>query len=219
MNTKRIIYFDCFSGISGDMILGALVDSGVNLKIIRKQLEGLGINGYKLLSRRVTRNGISGTKINVVLVRESLKKSNHSRSFTEIKNLIKKSKLPDKVKSDSIEIFHRIGQAEAKIHRTTINKIHFHEVGSIDSIIDIVGGALGMYLLNADQVFSSALNVGEGTVKCEHGILPVPAPATLILLKDIPCYSSGIKKELTTPTGAALISYYAEEETDRDTSI
>ena len=115
------------------------------------------------------------------------------------------------MKSDSIDIFHRIGKAESKIHRTTINKIHFHEVGAIDSIIDIVGGALGMNLLNVDRVYSSSLNTGEGTVKCEHGTLPVPAPATLMLLKNIPCYSSGIKKELTTPTGAALIGHFTDE--------
>ena len=107
--------------------------------------------------------------------------------------------MPKKVKSDSIKIFHRIGKAEAQVHRTTLNKIHFHEVGCIDSIVDIVGGALGMSILNVHKIYSSPLNTGEGMVKCDHGTLPVPAPATLKLLKGIPCYSDGTKKELTTP--------------------
>jgi len=209
MNKKRVLFFDCFSGISGDMILGALVDLGVNLDSIRKGLEGLNVKGYAIKSRKVKRNGITGTKIDIVLKPSSRK--HDQRSFKDIKNLLDKSKLPKKVKSDSIEIFHRIGKAEAQVHSTTLNKIHFHELGCIDSIVDIVGGTLGMSLLKTHKVFSSPLNTGEGTVKCEHGTLPVPAPATLKLLKGIPCYSNGIKKELTTPTGAALIGYFAEE--------
>lgn len=211
MPGKRTVYFDCFSGISGDMFLGALVDLGVELKGIRKGLASLGIKGYKITSRRVKRNGIDGTKVDVVMDRSSKKHYHHSRSYTDIKKIIESSTLPEQVKLDSIEIFLRIGKAEAKVHRTTLNKIHFHEVGAVDSIVDIVGGALGMSLLNADRVYSSALNTGEGMVKCAHGTFPVPAPATLRLLHGIPCYSNGIKKELTTPTGAALIGYYAEE--------
>ena len=211
MNKKRVIYFDCFSGISGDMILGSLVDLGVDIQTIREGLEGLCVQDYKLKSRRVKRNGISATKVNVVLEHSSKKKHHHSRSFTDIRNLIKKSQLPEKVKSDSIEIFHTIGKIEAQIHRTTLNKIHFHELGSIDSIVDITGGVLGLSLLNVDSIYSSPLNTGEGVVKCEHGMLPVPAPATLKLLRGIPCYSNGTKKELTTPTGAAMIRHFAEE--------
>jgi len=209
MSKKRVLYFDCFSGISGDMILGALVDLGVDLESIRKGLKGLGVRGYTIKSRQVKRNGITATKVNVVSGISSRK--NHKRSFRDIKNLLNNSQLPKKVKSDSIEIFHRIGKAEAQIHRTTLNKIHFHEVGSIDSIIDIVGGALGISMMNPHRIYSSPLNTGEGIVKCEHGTLPVPAPATLKLLKGIPCYSNGTKKELTTPTGAALIGYFADQ--------
>lgn len=211
MGGQRTVYFDCFSGVSGDMVLGALVDLGVDLKAIRKGLAGLGVKGYKLTSRRVTRSGIAGTKVDVVVDRSSRKHPHHSRSFTDIKKLIENSNLPEVVKSDSIEIFRRIGKAEAEVHRTTLNKIHFHEVGAVDSIVDIVGGALGMNLLNADRIYSSPLNTGEGMVKCAHGTLPVPAPATLKLLQGIPCYSNGIKKELTTPTGAALMGYFADE--------
>ena len=211
MSEKRAIYFDCFSGISGDMILGALVDLGVSLKIIRNELRGLDVKGYKLISRRVKRNGISGTKVDVVLDR-SLKNKNHPhRSFTDIRTIIKKSRLSDNVKKDSIEVFHRIGKAEAQIHGTLLNKIHFHEVGSVDSIVDIIGGVLGIHLLNIDIAYSSPLNTGEGMVKCAHGMLPVPSPATLKLLKGIPCYSDGTKNELTTPTGAALVGYFSEE--------
>lgn len=210
MSIKRALYFDCYSGISGDMILGALVDLGVDLNIIRKELKGLGIQGYKLTSKRVDRSGLSGIKVDVTLNNSKIG-LRKSRSFTDIKLLLEKSRLPKKVKSDAIEVFRLIGKAEAHIHRTSINKIHFHEVGSIDSIVDIVGSALGLNMLNVQNIFSSSLNTGEGMVKCEHGTLPVPAPATLKLLKGIPCYSNGIKKELTTPTGAAIIGYFAEE--------
>ena len=210
MSDKRVIYFDCFSGISGDMILGALVNLGTDIKKIRNHLKSLNLKGFKLNTRQVKRNGLIGTKINVVLNNTS-QKSHHARSFNDIKSLIEKSDLPKTVQFNSIAIFLRIGKVEAKVHGTTINKIHFHEVGAIDSIVDIVGGSLAMDLLDADLVVSSPINTGEGIVKCDHGILPVPAPATLELLKGIPCYSSGVEKELTTPTGAAFIRHFAEK--------
>ena len=210
MSSKRVIYFDCFSGISGDMILGALVSLGGDIKEIQNCFKSLNLKGCKLHSRQVKRNGFIGTKVNVVLNHTS-QKSHHARSFKDIKSLIEKSDLPKIVKFNSIAIFRRIGKVEAKVHGTTINRIHFHEVGAIDSIIDIVGGSLAMNLLDADLIVSSPINTGEGVVKCDHGILPVPAPATLELLKGIPCYSSGVEKELTTPTGAAFIGYFAEK--------
>lgn len=210
MSDKRVIYFDCFSGISGDMILGALVNLGTDIKKIRNHLKSLNLKSFKLNTRQVKRNGLIGTKINVVLNNTS-QKSHHARSFNDIKSLIEKSDLPKTVQFNSIAIFRRIGKVEAKVHGTTINKIHFHEVGAIDSIVDIVGGSLAMDLLDADLVVSSPINTGEGIVKCDHGILPVPAPATLELLKGIPCYSSGVEKELTTPTGAAFIGHFAEK--------
>ena len=210
MSSKRVIYFDCFSGISGDMILGALVSLGVDIKELQNRLKSLNLKGYKLNSRQVKRNGFIGTKVNVVLNQTS-QKSHRARSFNDIKSLIEKSDLSQIVKFNSIAIFRRIGKVEAKVHGTTINRIHFHEVGAIDSIIDIVGGSLAMDLLDADLIVSSPINTGEGIVKCDHGILPVPAPATLELLKGIPCYSSGVEKELTTPTGAAFIGHFAEK--------
>ena len=168
MKKKRVIYFDCFSGISGDMLLGAFISLGVDLKEIQRGLKSLNVKGYKLSSRKVRRNGFVGTKVNVVL-NQTLQRGRRARSFNDIKILIEKSDLPQIVKSNSIEIFRRIGKVEAKVHGTTINKIHFHEVGSIDSIIDIVGASLGMHLLNTDFAVSSPINTGEGVVKCEHG--------------------------------------------------
>jgi len=210
MNTKRIIYFDCFSGISGDMILGAFINLGVDLKDIREGLKLLNIKGYKFTSSQVKRKGFVGTKVNVVIYKTP-PKNLHARSFNEIKDLINQSDLPHTVKNNSIKIFRRIGDVEAKVHGTKINKIHFHEVGAIDSIIDIVGSSLCMHLLNTKFVVSSQVNTGEGIVKCAHGTLPVPAPATLELLKGIPSFSRGIKNELTTPTGAAFIGHFANK--------
>ncbi len=202
-------YFDCYSGISGDMILGALVDLGVDLKKIRAGLKTLGLSkGYEIKSRIVKRGLISGIKVDVVVkpVRRP-----HSRNFSDIKTLIGQSALSPKIKSNAVEIFRRIAKSEAKVHHTSIGKVHFHEVGAVDSIVDIVGGVLGMDLLNVQRIISSPLNVGEGFVECAHGTLPVPAPATLKLLDGIPCFSTGIKKELVTPTGAAMIGFFAEK--------
>ena len=203
----KVAYFDCHSGISGDMILGALVDNGVKLEAIRKGLASLQLKGYELKSRRVKRGLFGGTKVDVVL---SSKAHTHSRTFADIEKLLKRSKLPKPIIEDSMEVFLRLGKAEAKVHRSKIDKVHFHEVGAVDSIVDVVGGIIGMRELDVDQILASPLNTGEGIVECEHGILPVPTPATLELLKGIPCYSSGIPYELTTPTGAAMIGYWAE---------
>ena len=205
----RTAYFDCYSGISGDMILGALVDLGVDLKEIRARLKSLGLSkGYEIKSRIVKRGLISGVKVDVVVkpVRHP-----HSRNFKDIKTLISQSELSPNVKTGAVEIFRRIAKAEAKVHHTSMDKVHFHEVGAVDSIVDIVGGVLGMEKLNVKRVFSSPLNVGEGFVECAHGTLPVPAPATLRLLEGIPCFSTGIKKELVTPTGAGMIGYFAQK--------
>jgi uncharacterized protein (TIGR00299 family) protein len=204
----RIAYFDCYSGISGDMILGALVDLGVDLKEIREGLKSLGLSkGYEIKSRIVKRGLISGVKVDVVV---KPVRCPHSRNFKDIKTLIGQSELPPKVKSYAIEIFKRIAKAEAKVHHTSIDKVHFHEVGAVDSIVDIVGGVLGIEMLDVQRIISSPLNVGEGFVECAHGTLPVPAPATLRLLEGVPCFSTGIKKELVTPTGAGMIGFFAE---------
>ena len=206
----RAAYFDCYSGISGDMILGALIDLGIKLKDIEVNLKKIDLKGYKLEKKCVQRNGIAGTKIQVI----SKLKNNTShphRKFSHIKEIISNSDLSSIVKNNSIEIFKRIAKVEAQIHKTAIENIHFHEIGGIDSIVDIVGGVWAIESLKLDKIYSSALNVGEGFVNCAHGRLPVPAPATLKLLKGIPAFSSGVKKELTTPTGAAIIGFYAHK--------
>lgn len=206
----KVAYFDCSSGISGDMILGALVDLGVDLVDIRKNLKKLDLKGYEIRSRTVNRGMISGQKVDV-LVKHTPHAHHHSRTFPDIKRLIEGSSLPKTVKGKSVDIFNEIAKAEARVHRTTVDKVHFHEVGAVDSIVDIVGGVLGIELLQVDAIFSSPINTGQGTVVCDHGVLPVPAPATLELLQGIPSYSSGIEKELATPTGVAMIGHFAEK--------
>ena len=210
MTPLRVAYFDCYSGISGDMILGALVDLGVDPGKIRKALKTLDLKGYKLKTSRVQRGLIAGTKAQV-----SVEKSQHShhpaRKYSDIKKLIANSDLSSTAKKNSQEIFKRIARVEAAIHNTTMEKIHFHEVGAVDSIVDIVGGVVAIESLELDKVYASPLNVGEGFVQCAHGCLPVPAPATVKLLQGVPVFSSGIKKELTTPTGAAMIGFYADK--------
>ncbi len=207
MKSLRAAYFDCCSGISGDMILGALVDLGVDPGKIRKALATLDLKGYQLQTRKVQRGRISGTKAQV-----SVKKSSHpkARKYSDIKKLLANSDLSSASKKSAQEIFKRIARVEAAIHKTTIEKIHFHEVGAVDSIVDIVGGVVAIESLKLDRIYASPLNVGEGFVQCAHGYLPVPAPATLKLLKGVPIFSSGVKKELTTPTGAAMIGFYAD---------
>ena len=210
MKTFRAAYFDCYSGISGDMILGALVDLGVSPGKIRKALKTLDLNGYKLQTSKVQRGLIAGTKAHVKI--EKVSHSHHkARKYSDIKKLLANSDLSSTSKKNAMEVFRRIAKVEAAIHKTTIEKIHFHEVGAVDSIVDIVGGVVAIESLKLDRIYSSPLNVGEGFVECAHGYLPVPAPATLKLLKGIPTFSSGIKRELTTPTGAAMIGFYADQ--------
>jgi len=193
------------------MILGAMVDLGVDIKEIRKALKKIDLKGYNLHSKKIQRNGLASTQITVETKKFKKQHSTPHRSYSDIRKLISQSKLTSIVKSNSIEIFKRIAKVEAQIHNTTIQKIHFHEIGGIDSIVDIVGGVWAIESLNLDTIISSPLNVGEGFIDCAHGRLPVPAPATLKLLKGIPVFSNGVKEELTTPTGAAMIGFYAEK--------
>jgi pyridinium-3,5-bisthiocarboxylic acid mononucleotide nickel chelatase len=206
---SRILYFDCFSGVSGDMVLGALVDLGVDIKDIRAGLKSLDLKGYRIEATVAKRGGITGTKVNVKLTKSKTVKQ-PSRHFSDIKSILKNSRLPEIVKKNSLHVFDRIAIAEAEVHGISKEKIHFHEVGAIDSIIDVVGSAFAIHILAPDSILASPLNVGEGFVECMHGTLPVPAPATLKLLKDIPCFSSGVQKEMTTPTGAALMGHFSE---------
>ena len=264
----RIAYLDCFSGISGDMLLGALVDVGVPPQVFQQTVAGLNV-GAKLEVSRVNRAGISATKVDVLVHGEKelprevfweqqahahehadagsghshggrnepvqLREHNyarpalsreggrrdpsseahehghsHGRGLNEIREIIGKATISDSAKKTATSIFDALGAAEAKIHDSKIEEIHFHEVGSVDAIVDIVCAAIGVEALGVDEIVCSALNVGGGTVKCAHGSLPIPAPATLELLKGAPVYSSDIQVELVTPTGAAIVKTLAK---------
>ncbi|MFZ0635012.1 MAG: nickel pincer cofactor biosynthesis protein LarC [Candidatus Acidiferrales bacterium] len=200
----KIAYFDCFSGISGDMVLGALVDSGVEIAALEAELRRLDLHDWKISAAKVKRGALFASQVTV----ES-REDHHHRGLSEIMRMIERAELPPRVKDRASRIFQRLGEAEAKVHQVDIEKVHFHEVGAVDAIIDIVGAAVGFELLGIDEFACSSLDVGAGRVKTAHGILPVPAPATAELLRDAPVYSSGIEKELVTPTGAAIASTLA----------
>lgn len=277
----KTLYFDCFCGASGDMIIGALIDAGASFENIRDQLATLPVEGYHLHAKKVNKNGIMATKFDVHIdggdsatpihppipapshdhkhehkhehahahahshghahththVHEHSHSHDHShphdhdhghshghdhshdhghhhhahRHYSDIKKMLDESSLPDAVKRDSLETFRRIAVCEAEVHGMTIEEIHFHEVGAVDSIIDIVGTHIALHELKPDRIVASSLPVGFGTVKCAHGIMPVPAPAAALLLKDVPTYAGDIESELVTPTGAALIAQLAAE--------
>jgi len=199
----KICYLDAFSGISGDMTVGALIDAGADWDAIRRALESLG-TGAKLEHEQTTRRGIRASKFRVT--GGDSKKHRHLNHIIE---LIGSSGASDKAKQNATAVFQRLGAAEAKIHGIPVEKVHFHEVGAVDSICDIVGACAGFDALGVDAIHSSPLNVGSGTVQTEHGMLPVPAPATAELLAGKPVYARGPAVELTTPTGAAIAATLA----------
>jgi pyridinium-3,5-bisthiocarboxylic acid mononucleotide nickel chelatase len=213
------LYLDCFSGASGDMLIGALIDCGLDFDLLRDELKKLGVGGYELSLTRVDRSGISASKFDVLLHPHDHDHEHHHhhhhhhehehRSLSEIKRIIASSKLTDGIKERAKAIFQRIGEAESKIHNIPIESVHFHEVGAIDSIVDIVGACIGLDALKIDRIIASPLHVGAGTFKCAHGTYPVPGPATAELLRGAPIYSKEIEGELVTPTGAAIISTLA----------
>lgn len=201
----KAIYFDCFAGISGDMTLGALVDAGLDIEMLKSELSKLNLMGYGISAEKVVKNGITGTRVNV-----EIEEQNAHRHLRHINEIIDNSTLDDDIKLTAEKIFLRLAEAEAKIHNTAIEKIHFHEVGAVDAIIDIVGAVIGIKLLGIEKIYASRIHVGSGFVECRHGKIPLPAPATAELLKNVPVYSTGIEGELTTPTGAAIITTLAE---------
>jgi uncharacterized protein (TIGR00299 family) protein len=215
----KVAYFDCFSGASGDMIIGSLLDAGLDFKVLKKGLAGLDFHGYELTAEKVLRSSITATKFNVVLVEEEHEPSHeslhHHRGLSEILNIINTGNIPDNVKLKSSEIFRKLGQVEAGIHGVPLEEVHFHELGAVDTIIDIVGTVFALETLKIERVYSSPLAVGSGTVKTAHGILPVPAPATLQILANAGAPiinappSENPPGELLTPTGAVLITYLA----------
>jgi pyridinium-3,5-bisthiocarboxylic acid mononucleotide nickel chelatase len=198
-------YFDCFSGISGDMTLGALVDAGVPLEQLRSELQGLRVAGLEIAAEKVWKNGMAATYVKV-----RAEDTTKHRSLSTILEVLEKSKLGTGVKEKAAAIFRKLGEAEAAVHDVPLEKIHFHEVGAVDAIVDIVGSCVGFAAMGIEKFACSALNVGGGTAKMAHGVLPVPAPATARLLLGKPTYSSGVAKELVTPTGAAIVATLCE---------
>jgi uncharacterized protein (TIGR00299 family) protein len=225
----KILYFDCFAGAAGDMILGALLDAGLPFEELRTALGSLAVEGWDVSVDRVVKTGITAAKFRVhehvhqgAGPGDQGSEGSHAhphphdpehghRSLTEIFAAIDRSALSAAGKARAIKMFKRLGEVEAAIHGTPIDKVHLHEVGALDSIIDIVGAVFALEWFNADRIVVSPINVGGGMVKSAHGVFPVPAPATLALLKDVPVYSSGIQKELLTPTGALILTEYASE--------
>ncbi len=265
----RVAYFDCFSGISGDMMLGALVDLGLDSALLETELAKLKLEGYRLSFSKTQKQSITGTKVHVELTdhtdshdhnhdhdhshdhdhdhehdhdhshehghehghdhdhdhdhshehshehdhdheHEQHDTHHHNRNLGDIRQLIENSDLSEDVKSKAISVFVRLGEAEAKIHGTTVEEVHFHEVGAVDAIVDIVGSVIGISALGIEKIYSSPLSLGTGFTKSAHGIIPVPVPATMELLKGIPVRQTEVRSELVTPTGAAIISTLAE---------
>ncbi len=201
----KLAFFDCFSGVAGDMIIGSLLDAGLSLDHLRLELEKLGLKGYSLSAEKVVKNNISATKFNVQILEELPYKKPK-----EIVEIIGNSKLDDDVKLQSIAIFNRLARAEAKVHGEPIDKIHFHEVGAIDAIVDVCGAVIGLKMLGVKKVFSSPLSLGTGRIETDHGVMPIPAPATAELVKEAPVRMTTIEAELTTPTGAAVLTTLAD---------
>jgi pyridinium-3,5-bisthiocarboxylic acid mononucleotide nickel chelatase len=201
----KTLYFDCFAGASGDMILGAMVGAGVDPQQLRDQIALLGVQGYEIDFETVDRSGIRATYARVKTEHEHA-----HRHLSDILKIIYDSRLSESIKHRASEIFSRLGEAEAKVHNAPIEKIHFHEVGALDSIIDVVGAAICFELMGIERFVSSALHVGSGTVEMDHGRFPVPPPAVAELLKGVPFYSTDVIGELLTPTGAAIIKTVCE---------
>ncbi len=213
----KLLYLDCFAGTSGDMFLGALLDLGVSEDTLRRELEKLHLPGYRISSRHVTKQNISATKFDVAVIEDASVRTpspmlhavvHEHRGYSEIAAIIDKSGLSQRVKDRAVAVFRRIGEAEAKIHGIPLEKIHFHEIGAVDSIVDIVGACIAVELLGVDEIQASPPRLGSGFVETAHGRFPVPAPATLELLKGIPVQSSNEPVELVTPTGAALLAEF-----------
>jgi uncharacterized protein (TIGR00299 family) protein len=223
---RRVLYLDCFSGISGDMFLGLSVDLGVPLATLKRGLAKLPLRGYSLTARRVLRGGLGGTQVRVQIGasgsgRRGGRRSapahhghdHHSphRGLREIRRLVSSSRLPERVRRRALAVFETLVQAEARVHRIDPEAVHLHEVGAVDAIVDVVGACLCLEELEVDRVIASPLPAGSGIIHCEHGVFPVPAPATVEILKGKPLFGGPFEGELVTPTGAALVATLAQE--------
>ena len=218
---QKVLYFDPFNGISGDMILGALIHLGLPLDHLEKELATLKLEDFQLVVQKVTRQGLRG--VNLQVEQREISDGDHhhhghdhhergSRNFTQIRRLIEESGVSPWVKKRSIDIFQRLGEAEATVHETSLDEVHFHEVGAVDSIVDIVGACIGFHYFGVEQFLTAPLNLGGGTVTFSHGTWPVPTPATVELLVGFPVYMAEVQGELTTPTGAAVVATLVQEQ-------
>ena len=201
----RVLYFDCIAGISGDMALGGLIDAGADLEMIRKGLSGLSVEPFDLDVEQVESGGLRATKVNVRAPDASV-----IRTSANIRSLLELAEMPHDAKAMAQRIFRRLAEAEAMVHRRELEQVAFHEVGAVDSIVDIVGTALALASLGVERVFASAVPTGLGMVKTEHGSMPIPAPAVVELLRGAPMYSRNVPVELVTPTGAAILASLVE---------
>jgi uncharacterized protein (TIGR00299 family) protein len=198
----KVLFYDCFSGISGDMNLGAMIDLGVNKDYLISELDKLNLKGWELVAEKDQRHGIKGTKVTV----RQTRKEPEDRHLSDIEKIIDSSSLDSKTKELSLKIFMKVAAAEASVHGIPVEKVHFHEVGAVDSIIDIVGAAICFNTLDVDEVHVSSIELGSGFVNCDHGRLPVPAPATAEIIRGLPVKTGGVDFEATTPTGAAILA-------------
>lgn len=200
-----IVYFDCFAGASGDMLLAALLDAGASLEAVQAELDKLPVDGYSIKTKRVKKKGLEALDLTV----EVREKELPHRHFRDIRHMLAESSLTPAVRERSLAVFTRLALAEGKVHGHSPETVHFHEVGAVDAIVDIVGIAAALEALGATEVHASPLHVGSGFVQCAHGLLPVPAPATMALLQGLPVYSRGLEAGLLTPTGAAVLATLA----------
>ena len=197
---ERLLYFDCFSGLSGDMTLGAFLDLGLEPDALWGALEQLGLKGYTVHCQKVAKHHLFGTKVNFQVASPQ-----PHRTYRDIVELIERANLPPEVKELSSRMFHLLAAAESQVHQQPLDQVHFHEVGAVDSILDLVGAAYGCHSLGITKVYASPLPLGRGLISCAHGLLPNPAPATALLLQGVPVYGVDVKAELVTPTGAAIL--------------
>ena len=210
----KILYYDCFSGISGDMNLGAMLDLGVDPAYLLGELKKVNIDdSYEIRISREKRRGIEGTRFEVLL--QTHDHSHQHRTYSDIARLLEESGVSARAKNTGLNIFRKVAEAEAKVHGCDVEEVHFHEVGALDSIVDLDGAAVCLDYLQVDRVLSSPVEIGGGFVRCTHGILPVPAPATVEILRGIPLKSGAVAFETTTPTGAAILAATVDSFTDK----
>ena len=203
-----VAYFDCFNGAAGDMIVASLIDAGADESTLREGLSSLAVAGYTLRIEKIRKQGFAATRFLVELDTTAPQPHRHLADVVEI---IRSGNLPDRVRQNSIEVFERLAKAEAQVHGTSVDKVHFHEVGAVDAIVDVVGAMLALQTLGVERVVCSPIPVGSGTVTCAHGVMPIPAPATAELLQGVPLAETDETGELITPTGAAVLTTLADE--------